>query len=77
MDETGLLKGIAGAAQIAPVDACGVPEVMGAPNDEAGPATRFTAIQLKQRYPGDARQALHIAASCQGRRLCRQAGPSW
>ncbi len=35
-------------------------------NHEAGPATRFTAIQIKQRYPGHARQALHIAASCQG-----------
>ena len=31
-----------------------------------GPATRFTAIQIKQRYPGHARQALHVAAACQG-----------
>jgi 4-hydroxy-3-polyprenylbenzoate decarboxylase len=30
------------------------------------PATRFTAIQIRQRYPGHARQALHIASSCQG-----------
>ena len=35
-------------------------------NHEAGPATRFTVIQIKQRYPGHARQALHIAAACQG-----------
>ena len=31
-----------------------------------GPATRFTVIQIKQRYPGHARQALHVAAACQG-----------
>src|SRR5262245_23416564 len=67
VDETGLLKGIAGAAQIwRALDACGVPEVLGVWNHEAGPATRFTAIQIRQRYPGHARQALHIAASCQG-----------
>ena len=67
VDETGLLKGIAGAAQIwRALDACGVPEVLGVSNHEAGPATRFTAIQIRQRYPGHARQALHIASSCQG-----------
>src|SRR5262249_29760250 len=67
VDETGLLKGIAGAAQIwRALDACGVPEVLGVWNHEAGPATRFTAIQIRQRYPGHARQALHIASSCQG-----------
>src|SRR5262250_1555574 len=67
VDETGLLKGIAGAAQIwRALEACGVPEVLGVWNHEAGPATRFTAIQLRQRYPGHARQALHIASSCQG-----------
>jgi len=26
----------------------------------------FTAIQIRQRYPGHARQALHVASSCQG-----------
>jgi UbiD family decarboxylase len=67
VDETGLLKGIAGAAQIwRSLEACGVPEVLGVWNHEAGPATRFTAIQIRQRYPGHARQALHIASSCQG-----------
>ena len=40
--------------------------MLGVWNHEAGPATRFTAIQIKQRYPGHARQALHIAAACQG-----------
>ena len=59
VDETGLLKGIAGAAQISrALDACGVPEVLGVWNHEAGPATRFTVIQIHQRYPGHARQAL-------------------
>src|SRR5882672_5653920 len=67
VDETGLLKGIAGAAQIwRALDACGVPEVLGVCNHEAGPATRFTVIQIRQRYPGHARQALHVAAACQG-----------
>ena len=67
VDETGLLKGIAGAAQIwRALDACGVPDVLGVWNHEAGPATRFTAIQIRQRYPGHARQALHVACACQG-----------
>ena len=67
VDETGLLKGIAGAAQIwRALDACGIPDVLGVWNHEAGPATRFTAIQIRQRYPGHARNALHIASNCQG-----------
>jgi 4-hydroxy-3-polyprenylbenzoate decarboxylase len=67
VDETGLLKGIAGAAQIwRALEACGIPDVLGVWNHEAGPATRFTAIQLRQRYPGHARQALHVACACQG-----------
>ena len=67
VDETGLLKGIAGAAQIwRALDACGIPDVLGVWNHEAGPATRFTTIQLRQRYPGHARQALHVACACQG-----------
>ena len=67
VDETGLLKGIAGAAQIwRALEACGVPEISGVWNHEAAPATRFTVIQIHQRYPGHARQALHIAAACQG-----------
>ena len=67
VDETGLLKGIAGAAEIwRALEASGVPEVLGVWNHEAGPATRFTVVQINQRYPGHARQALHIAAACQG-----------
>jgi 4-hydroxy-3-polyprenylbenzoate decarboxylase len=67
VDETGLLKGIAGAAQVwRALDACGLPDILGVWNHEAGPATRFTAIQIKQRYPGHARNVLHVAANCQG-----------
>ena len=67
VDETGLLKGIAGAAQVwRALDACGIPDVLGVWNHEAGPATRFTVIQIRQRYPGHARNVLHVAANCQG-----------
>src|ERR1700688_4193087 len=67
VDETGLLKGIAGAAQVwRALEACGLPDIQGVWNHEAGPATRFTAIQIKQRYPGHARNVLHVAANCQG-----------
>lgn len=65
VDETGLLKGIAGAAEIwQALEACGLPEVLGVWNHEAGPATRFTVIQIRQRYPGHARNVLHVASSC-------------
>ena len=63
VDETGLLKGIAGASQIwRALDACGIPDVLGVWNHEAGPATRFTVVQIKQRYPGHSRNVLHVAA---------------
>jgi 4-hydroxy-3-polyprenylbenzoate decarboxylase len=65
VDETGLLKGIAGAAEIwHALEACGLPEILGVWNHEGGPATRFTAIQIRQRYPGHARNVLHVAANC-------------
>jgi len=67
VDETGLLKGIAGASEVwRSLELCGIPEVLGVWNHEAGPATRFTVIQIRQRYPGHARQVLHVASSCQG-----------
>jgi len=40
--------------------------VLGVWNHEAGPATRFTVVQIIQRYPGHSRNALHIASNCQG-----------
>jgi UbiD family decarboxylase len=65
VDETGLLKGIAGAAEVwKALEACGLPDILGVWNHEGGPATRFTAIQIRQRYPGHARNALHVASSC-------------
>jgi 4-hydroxy-3-polyprenylbenzoate decarboxylase len=65
VDETGLLKGIAGAAEVwKALEACGLPEILGVWNHEGGPATRFTAIQIRQRYPGHARNVLHVASSC-------------
>jgi 4-hydroxy-3-polyprenylbenzoate decarboxylase len=65
VDETGLLKGIAGAAEIwKALEACGLPEILGVWNHEGAPATRFTAIQIRQRYPGHARNVLHVAANC-------------
>ena len=73
VDETGLLKGIAGAAQIwRALDACGIPDVLGVWNHEAGPATRFTADPAspalsRPRAAGAARR-LRLP----GRRLCRQ-----
>ena len=67
VDETGLLKGIAGSAEIwRSLEACGLPDILGVWNHEGGPATRFTAIQIKQRYPGHARNVLHVASNCQG-----------
>jgi 4-hydroxy-3-polyprenylbenzoate decarboxylase len=67
VDETGLLKGVAGAAQVwRALEACGLPDILGVWNHEAGPATRFTAIQIRQRYPGHSRNVLHVASNCQG-----------
>ncbi len=65
VDETGLLKGIAGAAEIwTALEAAGLPGILGVWNHEGGPATRFTVIQIRQRYPGHARNVLHVAANC-------------
>src|SRR5207302_492931 len=67
VDETGLLKGIGGAAEIwRSLEACGIPDVLGVWNHEGAPATRFTVIQIRQRYPGHARNALHVASNCLG-----------
>jgi UbiD family decarboxylase len=65
VDETGLLKGIAGAAEIwKALEASGLPDILGVWNHEGGPATRFTVIQIRQRYPGHSRNVLHVAANC-------------
>jgi 4-hydroxy-3-polyprenylbenzoate decarboxylase len=65
VDETGLLKGIAGAAEIwKALEGAGLPGILGVWNHEGGPATRFTVIQIRQRYPGHARNVLHVASNC-------------
>jgi UbiD family decarboxylase len=65
VDETGLLKGIAGAAEIwKALEAAGLPDILGVWNHEGGPATRFTVIQIRQRYPGHSRNVLHVASNC-------------
>jgi hypothetical protein len=67
VDETGLLKGIAGAAQIwRSLEACGVPEVLGCGITKPGPQP----ASLRSRY-ASAIQATRarrstIASSCQG-----------
>ena len=60
-------KGKLAATQVwRALESCGLPDILGVWNHEGGPATRFTAIQIKQRYPGHARNVLHVAANCQG-----------
>ena len=47
------------------VDA-GVPDVQGVWQHECGGARMLLAVSIKQRYPGHARQAGHVAAQCRG-----------
>jgi len=47
------------------VERAGLSGVRGVWCHEAGGARMFNIISIKQRYPGHARQALHLAASCQ------------
>jgi UbiD family decarboxylase len=44
--------------------AWGLRYFVGVFNPVGAPATRFTAIQIRQRYPGHARNVLHVAANC-------------
>ncbi len=46
------------------LEKAGVPDVTGAWTHEAGGARLLLAVSIKQRYPGHARQALHVAAQC-------------
>src|SRR5258705_12029231 len=60
VDETGLLKGIAGAAQFwRALEACALPNILGVWNHEAGPATHFTASDVSDRYPVTQRNGPH------------------
>ena len=47
------------------IERAGLSGVQGVWCHEAGGARMFNIISLKQAYPGHARQALHLAASCQ------------
>jgi 4-hydroxy-3-polyprenylbenzoate decarboxylase len=42
----------------------GLPDVVGTWCHEAGGSRQLTAVSIKQRYPGHARQAGHLAAMC-------------
>ncbi len=46
------------------LERAGVPDVTGVWTHEAGGTRLFTAVSIKQRYPGHARQAGHVAAMC-------------
>ncbi len=66
VDETVLLKAVTGSASIwEALRLAGIPEVRGVWQHEGGCGVRFTVISIKQRYPGHARQVLHVASSCQ------------
>ena len=66
VDETVMLKAITGSASIwESLRLAGIPEIRGVWQMEGGLGVRFTVISIKQRYPGHARQALHVASSCQ------------
>ena len=42
----------------------GIPDVTGAWQHEVGGSRLFTVVSIRQRYPGHARQTLHVAAQC-------------
>ena len=46
------------------MDQAGVPDVTAVWCHEVGGSRMFTGVSIKQRYPGHARQAGHIAAQC-------------
>lgn len=66
VDETVLLKAVTGSAAIwEALRLAGIPEIRGVWQHEGGCGVRFLVISIKQRYPGHARQVLHVASSCQ------------
>ena len=66
VDETVLLKTVTSSAAIwEDLRRAGIPEVRGVWQHEAGLGVRFTVISVRQRYPGHARQVLHVASSVQ------------
>ncbi|WP_214658814.1 UbiD family decarboxylase [Candidatus Formimonas warabiya] len=66
VDETVLLKAVAGSAAIwDALRLAGIPDIKGVWQHEGGMGVRFLVISIQQRYPGHARQVLHVASSCQ------------
>jgi 4-hydroxy-3-polyprenylbenzoate decarboxylase len=46
------------------LEKAGLPDIVGAWQHEVGGSRLFTVVAIKQRYPGHARQTLHVAAQC-------------
>ncbi len=66
VDETVMLKAVTGSAAIwEALRLAGIPEIRGVWQHEGGVGVRFNVVSIKQRYPGHARQVLHVASSCQ------------
>lgn len=66
VDETVLLKAVTGSAAIwDALRKADIPEITGVWQHEGGMGVRFLVISIHQRYPGHARQVLHVASSCQ------------
>ncbi len=46
------------------LEKAGIPDVVAAWQHEVGGSRLFTVVSIKQRYPGHARQTLHVASQC-------------
>jgi len=46
------------------LERAGIPDVVSAWQHEAGGSRLFSVVAIRQRYPGHARQAMHVAAQC-------------
>src|SRR6266542_3329493 len=46
------------------LEKAGIPDVVGAWQHEVGGSRLFTVVAITQRYPGHARQVLHVASQC-------------
>lgn len=66
IDETALMKSVFVSAEVwRDLKAVGIPEIIGVWNHEGAMGIRFLVVSIKQRYPGHARQVLHVASSSQ------------
>ncbi len=46
------------------LEKCAIPDIVGAWCHEVGGSRLFNVVSIKQRYPGHARQTLHVASQC-------------